>query len=276
MALAVLCIPFSAVAHVGVEEELKKLSQLIVEQPENSQLYVLRGETYCLHGDWDSAIKDYHKALDINPNDIAATTGLGGTYVDKGDYQQAIVYLNRALTKEPDNVRALILIAQASSETGQQLAAATYYTRIIKQFRHQTKPLPDYYLERARSLAAAGDQYIDQALQGLDEGINVLGKIRTLELYAVELESSRGNFEAALKRLDSILANAVRKELLLLQRGDILTAAGRTTDAVQVYHDAQAAIDAIPPQRRYTRAVLQAQSELNARLSTLEMLNAIN
>ena len=267
LALAIMCFPFSSAAHVGIHEEIERLSRIIQQDPENSQLYVSRGEAYCLHNNKDSAISDFRKALDINPGNVAATTGLGRTYMDLGNLQKAIVHLNRALAWEPGNVRALTIRAQANARTGKPLKAAVDYTRAIEQFREQGKPLPGYYLERARAYAAAGDQYIDRALQGLDEGINVLGNIRTLELYAVELETKRGNFDAALARLNSILARATRKDSLLLQRGDLLTAAGRTTAATQDYLAAQAAIDALPPQRRHTRSVRKMQTDLDARLA---------
>ena len=267
LALAFLGFPSFSAAHVGIHEEIERLSRLIQQDPTISQLYVSRGEVYRLHGNQDSAITDFRKALDIDPGNVAATTGLGRTYLDQENHRQAIIQLNRVLARDPGNVRALTLRAQANLGTGKPLKAAMDYTRAIEQFREQGKPLPGYYLECARAYELAGDQYIDRALQGLDEGINMLGNIRTLELYAVELETRRGNFDAALARLNSILARAARKESLLLQRGDILIAAGRTTAATQDYLAAQAAIYALPPQRRHTSSVRQIQADLDARLT---------
>ena len=267
-ALVILCFPFCSAAHVGIHEKIEGLSRSIQQHPESSQLYILRGEAYRLHGSRDSAITDFRKALDIDPGNVAATIGLGRTYLDQGNPQQAIVHLNRALGWEPGNVRALTIRAQANAGTGRPFKAAMDYTRAIEQFREDRKPLPDYYLECARAYELAGDQYIDRALQCLDEGINVLGHIRTLELYAVELETGRGNFDAALVRLDDILARAERKEFLLLQRGDILAAAGRPAAAAQVYLAAQEAINTLPPQRRHTRSIKELQADLVARLTS--------
>jgi predicted Zn-dependent protease len=264
---AILGFPFPIAAHVGVHEEIQTLSHLIRLDPANPQLYVSRAEAYRLHGNQGRAITDFSKALDIDPDNVAAATGLGRTYLDQGNPGQAIVQLNRALARETGNVRALTSRARANTGTGKPLQAAADYTRAIEQFRAPGKPLPGYYLERARAYAAAGDAYIDTALEGLDEGINVLGNIRTLELYAVELETRGGNINAALVRLDRIVARAERKEFLLLQRGDLLTAAGRTSTAAKDYFAAQAAIDALPPQRRHTRSVRQLQADLNARLA---------
>jgi tetratricopeptide (TPR) repeat protein len=266
--LATLSFPFSSAAHVGLHEEIETLTSLIQQEPAQSQLYVSRGEAYRLHGSRNSAIKDFSKALDIDPGNVAAATGLSRTYLDQGDSRQAMVHLERALAREPGNVRALTMRAQVYANTGRPLKAAADYTRAIEQSQKQGKPLPDYYLQRARAYAAGGDQYIDMALQGLDESINVLGNVRTLELYAVELETRRSNFDTALDRLDRILVRTARKESLLLQRGDILASAGRTLEATQDYLAAQAAIDALPPQRRNTRLVMQIQADLDTRLAS--------
>ena len=89
LVLAVLGFPFSAAAHVGIHEEIETLSRLIRQAPANSQLYVSRGEAYRLHSNRDSAITDFSKALDIDPGNVAATTGLGRTYLDQGNPRQA-------------------------------------------------------------------------------------------------------------------------------------------------------------------------------------------
>jgi tetratricopeptide (TPR) repeat protein len=184
-------------------------------------------------------------------------------------YKQALEHLNRALARQPDNVRALITRAAAYRATGKPLAAAADYTRAIRQFHPPDKPLPEYYLERARTYVEAGDGYLGKAVQGLDEGLGVLGNIQTLELYAVELEARRGNVDAALERLDNILAYSPRKESLLAQRGEILLAVNRNAEAKQDFLAAQAAIAALPPARRHTPLVETLQADIAARLASL-------
>ena len=268
--ITALAYPISAAAHVGAHEQIETLSRLIQQDQVNSQLYISRGEVYRQHGDQDNAIADFSKALANDPENVPATTGLGRTYLDQGDYQQAIIHLNRALVLEPYNTRALAVRAQANMEIGRPLNAAADYTHAIEQSRKQGKPLPDYYLKRARAYEAAGNQYIESALLSLDEGIKLLGNIRTLELYAVELEIKLDNFDAAHARLSSILAGATRKEFLLLQRGDILSSAGETAAAMQDYLAAQAAIESLPAQRRHSDSVMQLQHDLDARLASHE------
>ena len=54
---------------------------------------------------------------------------------------------------------------------------------------------------------------IDEALRGLDEGINQLGPVVTLQLLAIDLELRRKSYDAALTRLDLIAAESERKEM---------------------------------------------------------------
>jgi tetratricopeptide (TPR) repeat protein len=264
--LLITAFSCSTFAHTGVHEELQALTLLIQQDPVNPHWYLHRGDLYRIHQDRDLALADFRKARQLDTRDAAAELGLGRTWLEQGSPQQALAHLNRALTLQPANVRALVTRAMTYRALGEPLAAAADYDRAIGQFSEPDTPLPEYYLERARAFTAAGDAHIGKALQGLDEGMQVLGDLQTLALYAVELEKGRGHYDAALTRLDPLLEGASRKELLLLERGDILLAANRQQEARQDFLAAQAAIAALPPRYRQTRLVQQLESELTARL----------
>lgn len=266
LGLVLVCLPLSLPGHSGVHKQIEDASRRIAAAPANPQGYLQRGDLYRVHRDWDRATADFGKALQLDATAAGAELGLGRTWLDRGAPQQALPHLNRAIARQPGNVRALVARAQAWRALGKPLAAAADYNRAIECFPEPGKPLPEYYLERARAWAAAGDAHLGKALQGLDEGLQVLGNIQTLTLYAVELETQRGNFDAALLRLDPLLAGATRKEFLLLARGDILAAANREQEARQDFLAAQAAVAALPPRHRQTRSVQQLTTTLTARL----------
>jgi tetratricopeptide (TPR) repeat protein len=263
---SITALPCSTYAHAGIYEEIQALTLQIQQDPANPQGYVQRGELYRVHQDWDHALADFRKARQLDTTAAAAELGLGRTLLEQGSPQQALAHLNRALARQPGNVRALVTRARTYRALGEPLAAAADYSRAIGQFATPAKPLPEYYLERARAYAAAGDAYIGEALQSLDEGMQALGNIQTLARYGVELETGRGNFDAALLRLDPLIAHANRKEFLLFERGNILVAANRKQEARQDFLAAQAAIAALPPRHRQTRSVQQLETEISARL----------
>jgi len=262
--------PVTVAAHAGVHEQIAGLSRLIEQDPANEQLYVSRGKAHHIHGSLDKAVSDFIKALDIDPGNVAAETSLGRIYLEQGYHGKAIVHLDSALASQAHNVRAVTTRAQANKTAGKPLLAAQDYRHAIEQSRKQGKPLPDYYLGCARAYSAAGSQYIGNALRCLDEGIKLLGNIRSLELYAVELEVGRNSLDAAQARLGSMLARAGRKEFLLLQRGDILSASGNTAAALLDYHAAQKAIDSLPQQHRNSSSVLKLRRDLDTRLDSHE------
>ena len=271
--LVVTVFPAGAFGHAGVHEEIGRITRLIEQDPANAQWYLQRGDLYRIHQDWSHALADFREAQRRGTVSAGAELGLGRTWLDQESPRQAITHLNRALARQSGDVRARVTRAKAYRVLGKPLAAAADYSRAIEQFSEPAKPLPEYYLERARAYAAAGDLHIGKALQGLDEGVQVLGNVRTLALYAVALERGRGNFDAALMRLDPILAGATRKEYLLFERGEILVAASRYREARQDFLAAQAAIATLPPSRGATRSIRKLQVDIDAHLKNLGQRN---
>ena len=63
----------------------------------DADAYNSRGITYGSKGQYDQAISDYNKALEIDPSDALAYSNRGNAYDDKGQYDQAISDHNKAL-----------------------------------------------------------------------------------------------------------------------------------------------------------------------------------
>jgi predicted negative regulator of RcsB-dependent stress response len=139
------------------------------------------------------------------------------------------------------------------------VAAAEDYSRAIA---YSSQPSPELYLERAQALTAEGGTYLDTALKGLEQGIQKLGPLVTLQLYAIDVELKRKQFDAALKRLDKVAAQSPRKETWLARRGEILQQAGRGEEAREAYRAALKAMDTLPPSRRQVPAMIELEKRL--------------
>jgi len=122
------------------------------------------------------------------------------------------------------------------------------------------------YIERAQTLAAAGIEFRDEALRGLDEGMEKLGPLITLQLAALDLELAQKRYDRALARLERIAAGSPRKETWLARRGEIMEQAGRKTEAHESYAAALAAIETLPPHRRRVKATTEMETRLRAAL----------
>ena len=58
------------------------------------------GVLYSKQGKFDKAIRDYNKAIKINPNYALAMRNIGNAYQEKGDKRQAKYWWNEALKKK--------------------------------------------------------------------------------------------------------------------------------------------------------------------------------
>jgi tetratricopeptide (TPR) repeat protein len=58
--------------------------------------YHRRGTAYASKKEYDQAIADYTKALEIDPKYISALNDRGLAYTSKGDYERAIADVTRA------------------------------------------------------------------------------------------------------------------------------------------------------------------------------------
>ena len=72
----------------------------------DAKAYVNRGVAYAREGQYDQAISDFNKALEINPRDANAYNNRGVAYARKDQYDQAISDFNKALEINPRDANA--------------------------------------------------------------------------------------------------------------------------------------------------------------------------
>ncbi|MHC4800175.1 MAG: tetratricopeptide repeat protein, partial [Planctomycetota bacterium] len=199
-----------AAAHQGPHQRIIAKNKQIQNNPENAQLYLERGELHRQHGDWDAAFVDFQRAEELAPKLTEIDLARGRMLLDAGWLKSARFMLTRFLNKKPDHAQGHRYHAHTLAKLGEHLAAAAEYTRAITL----TSPTdPELYIWRAQNLADAGNSYIKEAISGLDKGMQKFGKpLLTLQLAAIELELKRKNYDAALKRLETLTAQSHRKE----------------------------------------------------------------
>ena len=253
-------------AHPEIELQIREISARMEHDPDDPALFLRRGELHRIHQDWTAAEVDFLSARDLDPDLAVVDFHLGRMKLEAGEPAAAILALNRFLATRPDQSAALFVWARARVGLGQNLEAVRDFTRGLAS---TPRPLPTYYLERARALTAAGDKFIGTALRGLDEGLDRLGRPVTLELEAIELELRRGTFDLALVRVERLAQDSPRREAWLIRRGEILERAGKAPQARQAYAQALEAIDTLPPSRRWNRAVQRLQIQAQTALERL-------
>lgn len=262
---AALCLAMCAslLAHDEPDEQIERLSRKIEGHSIDAELFLARGGLYRMQGHWEAALADFDRAAQLDPHNSAIDFHRGRLYFEAGTYKAAREILDRFLAEHPADVQALMTRARCLRQLGQPLLAASDYSRALAQIAH---PAPVLFLERADALAAAGNQHLDAAIAGLDEGIARLGPVVVLQSRAADLEIQAHRYGAVLGRIDHILSAMPRKERWLARRGDVLEQAGRTDEAHASYAEALVAIERLPGHLGKTPAVQELAADLINRL----------
>ncbi len=258
-------------SHPGIDDQIRDVNARLEQAPDDAGLYLRRGELQRIHRDWAAAEADYRKARKLDPGLARVDLCLGTMKLEAGKPKAARKALDRYLSTNPDDVLGRAARARARARSGDHLGAAADFTRALAGMEgvEGGRSRPEYYLERARALDAAGAQHIDRAIQGLDQGLAKLGHPVTLQLLAIDLELKQGRHDAALARVDQIASRAGRQETWLVRKGEILALASRTGEALAAYTKALESIEALPIIRRSNRAVQRLEERARAAIDKL-------
>jgi len=181
-----------ALAHEPLGDEIAALSRRIQAGTAGPAEYLRRGELFRLSGDFAEAKADYDRAERLDPTRAEIHSCRGALLSDLGQPRHAASELDRYLELRPRSRDALALRARVAMALGRAWEAVPFLSRALTV----GPATPDLYLERARIQAALPGGHVDEAVQGLREGIARLGPVVGLELYAANLE--RGTSHAAM------------------------------------------------------------------------------
>jgi tetratricopeptide (TPR) repeat protein len=187
-----------------------------------------------------------------------------------GDAAGAIALARHALaacgtSAEPE---AHLVIARGLRAAGGVGCAVAVDDAFARAQRATAEPRPDAILERAA--AAQEGLGPEPALAVLDEGVAQIGSIATIELAAIEIETGLGRTDAALARIERVVATAQRREPWDARAGAILEAAGRTAEARRAFEASRRAIEALPAPRRRAPATIALAERVTAALARLD------
>jgi tetratricopeptide (TPR) repeat protein len=137
-------------------------------QQRSSESYLDQGYYFASKGQYDQAISDYTKALEINPRYIEAYNNRGLAYASKGQYDEAISDYNKALKINPRYIEAYNNRGNAYLNKGQYDDAISDYNKILKI---ESRYAVAYY---NRGVAYnAKDQY-DQAISDFGKALEIM------------------------------------------------------------------------------------------------------
>jgi tetratricopeptide (TPR) repeat protein len=265
-AFGVLLVPSLLQAHGTFRERLALASARIEGDPANACHYVERSILYRDHGEFAASLADLDRGAQLDPAQRELGLSYGRLYLAWNQPETARTFLEGSLAKHGNQPATNATLARALVQLGRHLEAAGHYTLAIE---HAPVANPGHYLERARALRAAGDTHREQALRGLDAGMERMGLIVALAMIAIEIEVDLGRFDSALARVDGLAAPSGRQETWLARRGEILEVAQRPDRARESYLRVLTEIGKLPAQRRRTPAMTQLRLRADTGLARL-------
>ncbi|GHU59519.1 hypothetical protein FACS1894133_6470 [Clostridia bacterium] len=106
--------------------------QLYGLQLANAEEYRNRGVLYGQVGEYDEAIANYTKAIELNPDYAMAYNSRGFAYRNLGEYDKAIADYTKAIELKPDYARAYFNRGYAFDDKGEYDKAIADYTKAIE------------------------------------------------------------------------------------------------------------------------------------------------
>lgn len=144
-----------------------------------SAYYANLGANYQGKGEFDKAIEELKKAVEIDPSSLAAHLNLGNAYTSKGDFDKAVEELKKATEINPDNALTHNNLAYAYALKGEFDKAIEGYTKVLE--------INPKYLQVRHSLANA---YRDNG--DFDKAIEEYNKIMDKYPYFPDVRNNLG------------------------------------------------------------------------------------
>ena len=148
-------------------QAIKDYNKAIEIDPAFAQAYSSRGVIYYSMDQYDQAISDYNKAIEINPNHAVFYSNRGLAYEKKGQYDQAISDYNKAIEINPKYPVSYSNRGLAYWMKGQYDRAISDYDKAIEM---NPKDADVYY---NRGLANDRKGRFDEAISDYSEAIEI-------------------------------------------------------------------------------------------------------
>ncbi|MEE8329020.1 MAG: tetratricopeptide repeat protein [Thermodesulfovibrionia bacterium] len=141
----------------------------VIEQKIKTEtaIHLFKGTSYTKKGQYDKAINDYNKAIEINPKFAVAYINRGLAYRRKGQYNQAISDFNKAIEINPK-------FALAYTNRGLAYINKAQYDRAISDFNKAIEINPKFALAYTnRGLVYRKKGQYDQAISDYNKAIKI-------------------------------------------------------------------------------------------------------
>ena len=247
----------AASAHGDLHEAIDAVSRVIAESPGDAALFLRRAELRRQHEDWSEAEADYAQARKLKPDMEVVTFGLAQMRFAQGREKDALTLLDEFLAKRPEHAGGRALRAGILEKRGDWKKADADLAAAVA-----SSPEPHYATARAQLLERHGRP--EAAARCLDEASRARGRVPVLEHHALEIEERAGLTDAALRRLDHLIACEPRPDIWLARKARLFEKTGRAEEARDAWQRAAAAFEKVPGHKQALKANRKLAAEIEA------------
>ncbi len=121
-----------------VSEELRKILlsdywyYIALDDPQNAFNYLNRGSAYGLQGEYERAIQDFDRVIELDPQNASVYIRRGLASNDLGEYELSIQDYNKAIELAPQNADAYLLRGRAYYFLGENEHAIQDFDKTIE------------------------------------------------------------------------------------------------------------------------------------------------
>lgn len=198
----------------------------------NAQDYVYLGQAYAGEGMLANALRQYQRALEIEPTHEIALEDMGTVHARRGEYPQAARSWQQLLDDHPDHLRVRRYLAELSFQESDYVAAARHYQALIAVA--PDRPMLHARLAMARS--HTGD--LDGAVAVYRRALELDPEALPLYRQLARLEIRRGNYAAALPQVRALAERAGDDGETHRQVGEFFEQMGMAQEAASAFERA--------------------------------------
>lgn len=254
-------------AHGDLHEKIQRLSAQIEADSSNIDLYLQRGQTYFQHEDFEPAIADFKKVLDLDDEIAIAQLYLAQSFAKTGNQLEALEKVNLYLSLQPYNLEGIQTRATIHSIMEMYEEAASDYALVLDL---STTYRPEIFVNAANAELLAHPANIERAISYLESGIDKMGFLITLYTYVIELASKNNRIDYALIKLDEVISQIPRKETWYYQKAELLEIKGDHHKAIDSYNLVLKSIYALPVAHRLSAQVTELEKTTEQKLNMLK------
>jgi serine/threonine protein kinase/Tfp pilus assembly protein PilF len=140
------------------EKKIQTYHQIIKQFPKEKYPHYWLGDHYAYHENFEAAVREFLKALELDPNFVPAMNALCNTYAETGNLKKADEYLNRLAAINPGDALPVMTIANLYYTDGKLDASIDKYKEVLEI---NPNAGAEYNLSLINALKGDFDQAID-------------------------------------------------------------------------------------------------------------------